>query len=236
MEICGLRAAARARARRPVRDNPSAAGGSATVADSPTLRCSGGQRAKPRQAPAPRRSPRLVLCIACSSSSTTALRFLNSRADSRDATSSANCSGVVSRISGGSVFWRWRREAGVSPVRVSTRTASPISVNGRLEVARDVDRERLERRDVERVQFARPARRQIREIDQARQESRQRLAAAGRRHLQDRLALRRALDQRELMRPRAPAAGGEPGGELRRQQILPPVLTGEVPSVSEAEG
>jgi hypothetical protein len=33
------------------------------------------------------------------------------------AISSASCSGVVSRMSGGDSFWRWRLAAGVSPVR-----------------------------------------------------------------------------------------------------------------------
>ena len=55
---------------------------------------------------------------------------------------------------GGSRRWRWRLEAGVSPVRVSMRIGRPISATGRFEVARDVDRQRLERRDVERVQTA----------------------------------------------------------------------------------
>ena len=46
------------------------------------------------------------------------------------ASSSASCSGVVSRMSGGSRRWRWRFEAGVSPVRVSMRIGSPISATG----------------------------------------------------------------------------------------------------------
>ncbi len=43
---------------------------------------------------------------------------------------SASCSGVVSRMCGGSRRWRWRFEAGVSPVRVSMRIGSPISATG----------------------------------------------------------------------------------------------------------
>ena len=39
-------------------------------------------------------------------------------------------SGVVSRICGGLLRCRWRRCDGVSPVRLSTRTASPISATG----------------------------------------------------------------------------------------------------------
>jgi hypothetical protein len=44
--------------------------------------------------------------------------------------SSASCSGVVSRMSGGTSFWRWRLWAGVSPVRVSIAIGSPISATG----------------------------------------------------------------------------------------------------------
>ena len=44
--------------------------------------------------------------------------------------SKASCSGVVIRMLGGSRRWRVRREAGVSPVRVSTVIGSPISAIG----------------------------------------------------------------------------------------------------------
>ena len=49
---------------------------------------------------------------------------------SADASSNATCSGVVSKISGGSRRWRWRFELGVSPVRVSMRIGSFISAIG----------------------------------------------------------------------------------------------------------
>ena len=52
------------------------------------------------------------------------------------ASSSASCSGVVSRMSGGSRRWRWRLEAGVSPVRVSSRTAGPSRAPGSPDCAR----------------------------------------------------------------------------------------------------
>ena len=42
----------------------------------------------------------------------------------------------------------------MSPVRVSMRIGRPISAIGRFQIARDVDGERLERRDVEGVQAA----------------------------------------------------------------------------------
>ena len=65
----------------------------------------------------------------------------------------------------------------------------------RLEVARDVDRERLQRRDVERVEAAPPSARaargvrpRVRQLDEARQEAGQRLAGAGRRDEQRRAA------------------------------------------------
>ena len=53
-----------------------------------------------------------------------------SAAASPAAISSASCSGVVSRMSGGASFWRWRLCAGVSPVRVSMRDGRPISPTG----------------------------------------------------------------------------------------------------------
>ncbi len=97
----------------------------------------------------------------------------------------------------------------------------------RLQIARDVDRERLERRDVERVQAAaalhaapggddataraRPPRAASRgQLHQGRQKSRQRLAGAGRRDQQRRAVLARLGQQRQLMLARRPAARGEP--------------------------
>ncbi len=82
-----------------------------------------------------------------------------------------------------------------------------------LEVARDVDRERLERRDVERVQVAPEVRPRIGELHQRRQEARKRLAGAGRRDQQRRAPGPRAGEQLELMRARRPAAGREPARE-----------------------
>ena len=52
------------------------------------------------------------------------------RLASGEAISSASCSGVVSSMSGGASFWRWRLWVGVSPVRVSTVTGRPISSTG----------------------------------------------------------------------------------------------------------
>ena len=90
--------------------------------------------------------------------------------------------------------------------------------NRRLEVALDVGRQRLQRRDVERVQFALSLDvRQVLalattfgELDQGRQKPRQRLASAGRRDQQRTPAFPSQIDQRELVRPGRPAATFEP--------------------------
>ncbi len=60
--------------------------------------------------------------------------------------------------------WRWRLDAGVSPVRVSMPIGRRISSTGRGQVARDVGGERLQRADIERVQ---PGARRLGEVDQA---------------------------------------------------------------------
>ena len=89
-------------------------------------------------------------------------------------------------MSGGLRRWRRRRFCGVSPVRVSQRTVERHLGDRRREVARDVGGQRLERRDVERMDAAPAA--LPGQLDQARQEARQRLAAAGRRDQQRRVA------------------------------------------------
>ena len=100
----------------------------------------------------------------------------------------------------------------------------------RFEVARDVDGERLQRRDVERVQALRapqllagrdhPARlgAALGKLHQGRQEARQRLAAAGRRDQQHRAAVAGARQQFKLMGTRRPAARREPARKILRQQ------------------
>ena len=85
----------------------------------------------------------------------------------------------------------------------------------RFEVAGDVGGERLERRDVERVQAAG---RLLEELGQARQEAGQGLAAAGGGDQQRVLVAPGGLEHGQLMRARLPAAGGEPVGEGRRQR------------------
>ena len=82
------------------------------------------------------------------------------------------------------------------------------------EVPPDVGGERLQRRDVDRVQ-PRPRRRP--ERDQARQEAGERLAPAGRRDEQRR-GVARPFEQRQLVGMRLPAAADEPAGERLGQR------------------
>ena len=173
-----------------------------------------------------RRSPRLVEASACSSSMMTVRSEPNSAAASRCDSISAICSGVVSRMSGGERRWRWRREGGVSPVRVSSVIGSPISATGSVRLRAISTASAFKRRDVEgvdaglRLSALRPV-----EIDQARQEAGKRLAAAGRRDQQRVAALARQVEQLKLVGVRAPAARGEPAGERLGQPSLRPRLT-----------
>jgi len=79
--------------------------------------------------------------------------------------------------------------------------------NRRLQIAVDIDSERLQWRDIERVQ-AGP--RRSREFGDARQESRERLAAAGRRHQQGRAPGLGRAPHRQLVFIGPPAARPEP--------------------------
>ena len=71
-------------------------------------RSTSGARRNRRARPSDRRSPRLAVTTECSSSSTMRRSVPNSSGPSGEASSSASCSGVVSRMSGGSRRWRWR--------------------------------------------------------------------------------------------------------------------------------
>ncbi len=85
-----------------------------------------------------------------------------------------------------------------------------------FEIAGDVDRERLQRRHVKRVQA--PCRaRALRQGHQRRQEAGQGLAGPGRRDEKRRSASSGILQQGELMGPRLPAACGEPVEEAGRK-------------------
>ncbi len=109
--------------------NRASDSGSATVAESPIARSCGASRHS-RASPSDSRSPRLEVTSACSSSSTMRFSDANSNGASSDDSSSASCSGVVSRMSGGYLRCRARRDTGVSPVRVSTRIGSFICAIG----------------------------------------------------------------------------------------------------------
>ena len=78
------------------------------------------------------RSPRLPLAKAWTSSTTTRFSPAKSCALSGYDSSSDNDSGVVSRTCGGRARCRALRSDGVSPLRVSTRIARPISAIGAI--------------------------------------------------------------------------------------------------------
>ena len=86
-----------------------------------------------------------------------------------------------------------------------------------FQVALDIDRQRLQRRDIEGVQALARA---FRQVDQAGQETGQRLAAAGRRDQQGVRAVPRGLQHLDLVGVGRPAAIGEPAQEVGRQQGL----------------
>ena len=110
------------------------------------------------------------------------------------------------------------RHRGVAGARLGADRQLHL-VDRRHEVAGDVDGQRLQRRDIERVQAA-PAvgARALRQADEGRQEAGQRLARPGRRDQQGRAPLPRRFEQRQLMRPRRPSARREPSGERLGQR------------------
>ena len=213
--------ARRARAPAAARDRRAARDGRATVADRPMA------IALRRERPQPRQTERQQIAALGGDERMQLVEDdrsedrANSRAASACDSSSAICSGVVSRMSGGrDALALPAATAGVSPVRVSMRMASPISVDRRQQIALHVDGQRLQRRDVERVDAACPAPvAGVASSVEARQEAGERLAGARRRDQQRRPALRACLEQGQLMRPRRPAARLEPGLEPRRQSV-----------------
>ncbi len=96
------------------------------------------------------------------------------------------------------------------------------------QVAGNIRRQRLERRNVESVQARR---RFFRQFDQGWQESCKRLATAGRGDQQERRRLR-AFEQVKLVRMRLPAASGEPVLEEGRQPGHGPSLAAPAPRVN----
>jgi hypothetical protein len=102
----------------------------------------------------------------------------------------------------------------------------PISAIGVVEIARDIDGERLQGREVERVEAAAPRRRRaadrgarrgwstaLRQLHQRRQEAGERLAGPRRGDEKRRAVRPRQPEKVELMGARRPAAAGEPGAE-----------------------
>ena len=155
--------------------------------------------------------PRLVGASAWISS-TMIVSTPRSRSRERPASNRYSDSGVVIRICAGSLRWRSRSLAGVSPVRTSTviarAGAEPLQAGERrAQVALDVIRQRLDRRHVDDAR-ARPLARLAREPIEAPQERGERLAAAGRREHQRVVAARDA-------RPAAPLDRGRGGKALR---------------------
>lgn len=99
----------------------------------------------------------------------------------------------------------------------------------RRQVALHVDRQRLQRRDVEGVQAGRGvAGRPLGQLDQAGQEAGQGLAAAGGGDQQGVAALARLVDHGQLVCSRRPAAPREPRRKARRQQAVGRRLGGDM--------
>ncbi len=105
------------------------------------------------------------------------------------------------------------------------RDRQPHILDRAEQIAPHIHRQRLERRDVERVQ---PLARAFDEIGETGEEARERLAGAGRRHEQGVGAGAGGIDHFELIAPRRPAAGREPVGKHRRQTHENPLRHGEV--------
>ena len=110
-----------------------------------------------RARPSESRSPRLLVTSACNSSSTTRLSVPNRYGASARGEQQRELLGRgqqdVGRIAALALALRGRRVAGAG----LDADRQPHLGDRRFEVARDVDRQRLERRDVERVQALRAA-------------------------------------------------------------------------------
>ena len=180
-----------------------------------------GASVRSRARPSDSRSPRLEVTRAWSSSSTTWRRSANSPGLSSWDSISASCSGVVSRMSGGAMRWRWRAAGRSIAGAGLDADRQPHLGDRRHQVALHVDRQRLQRRDVEGVQVGAAAGRVATplQVDQRGQEPGQRLAGPGRRDQQGRAPLLRLFDQRQLMRPQLPAARREPARERGWERI-----------------
>jgi len=98
-------------------------------------------------------------------------------------------------------------------------------LDGCQQVARNVDRERLERGNIERVQTgAPPGPFAGDQLDKAREEARKRLARTGRSNEQRRAPCPGLFQHRALMRPDGPPARTKPLLEALREQRFGPYL------------
>ena len=103
------------------------------MAESPVRKACGAS-AESRESASAVKSPRLLAAKLCTSSTITARKPENSAAASDAESISIRLSGVVRNTLGGLRRWRARLGAGVSPVRLSTVTPSPISAMGRIKL------------------------------------------------------------------------------------------------------
>ena len=202
--------------------------GSATVADRPTVVSCGAKREQPRQTKrqqiaALRRHQRMQFVEHHAAEAVEQIRRVGRRQQQRELLRRGEQN--VGRIAALTLALGGGRVAGAG-LQPHGQAHFP---DRNFQVARDVDRQRLERRDIEGVQALRaadlasgreqPARRSGRfvQFHQRRQKAGQRLAAAGGRDQQRRAPLPRLGQKFELMRARRPAAAGEPAGEHVRQ-------------------
>ncbi len=167
------------------------------------------------------RSPRLVGASACSSSRTTVSRSREQVGRVRVRQQQRHLLGRGEQDVGrADALARLAARSRCRRVRVSTRIGNCISCDGRHEVAGDVDRQRLQRRDIERVQMPAPA------VGAAACDRPTRLgrkpasvlpAPVGAISRVERRAAT-CFDQRQLVRARLPAARGKPAAERLRQR------------------
>ncbi len=192
------------------------ASGSATVAESPMRRACGAW-ALTRLSASDSSTPRFEVTSECSSSRMMHVKIAQHVRRTRIGDQQRNLfrrgDQNVGRLLALALALGMRRVAGARLDRDGQRHLA----NRRFQIARDIDGQRLERRDIKRVNAA-GARAVLGQFDEARQESGQRLAAAGGRDQQHALALRRVVQDGQLMRPRRPAARRKPVEKNLRQK------------------
>jgi hypothetical protein len=117
---------------------------------------------------------------------------------------------VVSNICGGRIRWRaLRSDLGIAGPGLDADVELHL-LDGGQQVALHVDRQRLQRRDIEGME---PVGGRLDQVGERRQESRQRLARAGRRDEQRVAPGARGIQHVALVAARRPAPGCEPAGQ-----------------------